>query len=92
MDATDSHMTEMEEPNMNTDRLDAVRKRSNYKAQLSEKKMFDQPKKVFSPTKPYKSRKSCSGVVENIHTFNSVLLLNNSAISARRRITLRKYV
>ena len=28
MDATDSHMTEMEEPNMNTDRLDAVRKRS----------------------------------------------------------------
>ena len=59
MDDIDSHMTEMEEPNMNTDRLDAVRKRSNYKPQLSEKKMFDQPKKVFSQTKPYKSRKSC---------------------------------
>ena len=56
MDATDSHMTEMEEPNMNTDRLDAVRKRSNYKPQLLEKKMFDQPKKVFSQTKPYKSQ------------------------------------
>ena len=38
MDPTDSHMTEMEETNMNTDRLDAVRKRSNYKPQLSEKK------------------------------------------------------
>ena len=80
MDATDSHMTEMEEPNMNTDRLDAVRKRSNYKPQLSEKKMFDQPKKVFSQTKPYKSRKSCyrCGTVEIIRTLNSVLLLDKN--------------
>ena len=59
MDATDSHMTETEEPNVNTDRLDAVRKRSNYKPQLSEKNMFDQTKKVFSQTKPYKNCNSC---------------------------------
>ena len=59
MDATESHMTEMEEPNMNTDRLDAVRKRSNYKPQPSGKKLFDQPKKVLSQIKPYKSLKSC---------------------------------
>ena len=33
-------MTEMEEPRMSTDRLDAVRNRSNYKGHILEKKVF----------------------------------------------------
>ena len=90
MDATDSHMTEMEEPNMNNDRLDAVRKRSNYKPQLSEKKKFDQPKKVFGQKN--RTKVANLAVVEIIRTVTSVLLLNKSVISARRRVTLRKYV
>ena len=51
MDATDSHMTEMEEPHVSTDRLDAVGERSNYKPQLSEKKVFGKPNKVFGQPK-----------------------------------------
>ena len=87
MDATDSHVTEMEEPNTDTDRLDTIRKRGNYKPQLLEKKMFDQPKKVFSQTKPYKSRKSCYRCGREYPHSQQV-----RAISARRRVTLRKYV
>ena len=51
MDATDSHMTEMDETHMSTVWLDPVRKRNNYTPQISEKKVFGQPKKVFSQPK-----------------------------------------
>ena len=59
MDATDSHMTEIEKPHTSTDRLDAVRKHSNYKQNASEKKVFSQQKKVFSQPKQHTSGKSC---------------------------------
>ena len=59
MDATDSHMTEIEKPHMNHDRLDAVRKYSNYKQHASEKNIFSQQNKVFSQPKQHKSGKSC---------------------------------
>ena len=52
-------MTEIEKPHMATDRLDAVRKHSNYKQNASEKKVFSQQKKVFSQPKQHKSGKSC---------------------------------
>ena len=92
MDATDSHLTEMEDPHINTDRVDDVRKRSNYKPQLSEKKCSINQRKCSVKQNRTKVANLATGVVENSRTLNSVLLLNKSAISARRRVTLRKYV
>ena len=40
MDATDAYMSEIEKPHMSSDRLDAVRKHSNYRQHVSEKKVF----------------------------------------------------
>ena len=65
MDATDSHMTEIEKPHMNNDRLDAVRKHSNYKQHASEKKVFSQPKQ-------HKNGKSCYRVWWRISTLSTV--------------------
>ena len=93
MDATDSHMTEIEKPRMRTDRLDAVRKHSNHKQHVSEKKvLFSQPKKVFSQlTKIAQKWQILLPVWWRISTLSTVPC-NKIAIYARRRDTLRRYV